>query len=882
MIIISDVSFHFGVKEKLKSFPVTDGSINVTTDTEELFVDLENKRIPLTKPVSAVLVAQEKLENMENIKVWFKVELPPKLSINKDPIQGGSINSDDKVITDQGTNDIILPGVEDDKGNTIRKDELELICPEGVTGSIDENGKIHVTLPTTRYDEEYTVIIKNKTTGSELPIVIKYTASPMPNFSVEPIEMIRTNQGTTQIVNKDGSRVYGEDFVAKIKSPVTKAKMMQASIQPLTLGDNDSFIFDDGDNVISIDPFGKVDVTAGLLGGDIAGALDLEITRKDGEVVDVPITYEPKPGIGVDSPSKDVEGTKDQNTTVNIGVSNSDGSDVDMSEIEISGLPDGVTAEKGENGNITLNIPPWGEDKSFTITITNGYKSEDVTINYEAPKKPTLSATNLTISGGNTSGVITVTNSDSSAVDMNALTISGVPSGVTTTKSSNGQITVTVPSSWTTNQNFTLTIANEYSSCTSSVTYIAPSQITTSNSILTLNEVNSGTINISNVDGTAIDMNKISITGLPTGVIATKGTNGNITITVPSSWTTNQTFAFYVSNGVNTLTFTGKYIAPVQAGNKEPDLTLSQGRLWMDRAYAGGNVFLGGGTTNGSTKVSTVDMVTPSLVRTTVSSLTQRADQVCGSWNANYALFAGGFLGQAGSWGSSDAVSAYNSSGTKTTPASLDSTTSDLMGARCGETGRYALLVNNTNGYLYNSSLSKFPTSAAANTNGGQNGGYGATIGNYAIVGNHGSGKMCAYNSSGSKTSVSDVTGSNFVCAAENDNYACFISGNNINRYNASLVKSTVSNFGTSANQGHAIAGKGSNFIVTGGANSGGITYNYAHIINSSGVATSIDSLTQARWNHQGATVGNYAIFAGGNSGTGTVTGYSSIDVYTI
>lgn len=756
-----NVSFKYGKKEKLDSLAIENGSINVTTDTEELFVDLEDKRIPLTKPVSTVLVSENKLNDMSNIKVWFKINTPPKFIIDNNPsnIVGGTLDSSNSIIiTDKGSNNIQL-GVSNENGETPKKDDLELICPEGVTGTIDENGKVDLVLPPSRYDKEYPIIIKNNTTGQELEFTVKYTAPDQPDFTADSIKLIGTNTGSTTIVNTDNSKVYGEDFTIET-----------------------------GNNVeATVDENGNINITMTVEDPDQGQFSSIKVIRQDGKEITIPITYE--------------------------------------------------------------------------------------------PKRPELSSTDLTISKGATSGVITVTNSDGSTVDMDKLNISGLPSGATAVKGTNGQITINVPSSWTTNQNFNVAISNEYSSTVSSVTYIPPSRITTSNSTLTLNETTSGIINIRNVDGSAVDMSKITVSGLPSGVTATKGTNGNITIKTPE-WTTDQTFTFTVSNGVNNLTFTGKYTAPVQSGEKQPDLTLSRGRLWMDRAYAGGKVFLAGGTSNGSTKLNSVDIIDSSLTRTTGTNLDWSADQICGTWNANYAIFAGGFLGSAGSWGSSDKVNAYNSSNAKTTASSLDATTSSLMGARCGKTGQYALLVDSDNGYLYNGSLSKSTTTASA-ADGGQNGGYGATIGNYAIVGTYGSGKMSAYNASGSKTSVSDLTGSNFPCAAENDSYACFISGNNINRYNASLVKST-STFGTSANQGHAIAGRGSNFIVTGGANTSGTTFNYAHLINASGVASILDSLTSDRWNHQGATVGNYAIFAGGCSGTGTVSGYSSCEVYTI
>lgn len=894
---MKDVSFRYGLKEKLNSLSILEGSINVTTDSEELFVDLNNKRIPLNKPVQTVLVSQEKLTDMNNIKCWFKISTGPKLIIDEDtPINGGSI-SNGILTTDKGNSNISIP-IENENSSKPSKDELELICPEGVTGSISEDGKINVVLPVTRYDEEYTVIVKNKTTGSELEIVMKYTAADMPNFSVDPITMIRTNQGTTQIVNADGSRVYGEDFTATLKSPSIKSRM-RSKIRALSLGDS-NIVYDDGDNVISIDSLGQIDVSMGLLGGDVQQSAEIVVTRKDGQIADVPITYEPKPGISSDNTNIEVDGNTGTVTggeagsggpamgagdiTINININNSDNSNVDMSEIEITGLPDGVTATKGEDGKISLIIPPWEEDKTFTIAVTNGYKSQDIEINYTAPEKASLVVPDVTLDHTN-SAAYSVKTSDGSIVKSEDFTISGRPDGISfqaVNVKPFVRLAITIPSEYTGPNSFTLTyLSDKFKSTTNLVTYIPPTEITTSNTTLTLNQVYSGTINIRNVDGTTVNMSNITIDELPSGVTATKGTNGNITITVPQSYTNNQNFNFTVTNGVNVLTFTCNYTAPAQPGEKQPDLTLSQGRLWMDRAYAGNKLFLAGGTTNGSTKVNTVDVIDSSLTRTTGTALTQKADQVCGTWNANYAIFAGGFLGQAGSWGSSDAVNAYNSSGVKSTPTSLSAATSSLMGARCGKTGQYALLTCTKNGYLYNNSLTQ-STTAVSNADGGQNGGYGATVDNYAIVGKHGSGMMCSYNSSGTKGTVSDLTGSNFPCAAENDTCACFISGNNINIYNSSLVKSTAT-FGTSAVQGHAIAGKGDNFIVSGGTNSGGsATYNTVHLIKNTGTATMLDSLSVDRWNHQGGTIGDYAIFAGGCQGTGTVSGLSSCEVYTI
>lgn len=273
----------------------------------------------------------------------------------------------------------------------------------------------------------------------------------------------------------------------------------------------------------------------------------------------------------------------------------------------------------------------------------------------------------------------------------------------------------------------------------------------------------------------------------------------------------------------------------------------------------------------------------------TISGLNAAGEDPAATSVGNYALFAGGYYVN-DDWDSmyTSAVTAYNKSLTKSTPASLSLARFQLAATTVGN---YALFAGGYRDAMqktvdaYNTSLTRSTPSSLGQARSAH---VATTVGDYALfAGGYDGGKaynnVDAYNSSTTKVSVKNLSSLRYRAgAATIGNYALIAGGNNydgtvfqtVETYDTSLTKSTATSLTMKCNVPAATT-VGDYALFFGYSSS--VLYCIVDAYDKSLTRTNIENPSVRRDYLRATTVGDYALFAGGTSGS---TIYDTVDVY--
>jgi hypothetical protein len=267
---------------------------------------------------------------------------------------------------------------------------------------------------------------------------------------------------------------------------------------------------------------------------------------------------------------------------------------------------------------------------------------------------------------------------------------------------------------------------------------------------------------------------------------------------------------------------------------------LKEARYYMAAASVGDYALFAGGH-NGTSIVTTVDAYNKSLTHSLPTVLNNNTYQHAAASVGNYALFAGGRNGSTASYALSK-VNAYNSSLTRSNPTSMSTSRNWLTAA---SVGNYALFAAGYN------------TSAARVTN------------------------VDAYNTSLTRSSATALSTANYLMTGVGfGNYAIFAGGNEniVNAYNTSLTRSILDTLPEKSSSAASASISDEYAIIAGGTYLASV-HNYVTAYNKSLTKITAPQLSVARQVLSGASLGNYAIFAGG-SPYNQSSGYDTVDVY--
>ena len=308
----------------------------------------------------------------------------------------------------------------------------------------------------------------------------------------------------------------------------------------------------------------------------------------------------------------------------------------------------------------------------------------------------------------------------------------------------------------------------------------------------------------------------------------------------------------------------------------------------MAAVTIGNYALFGGGRDAGNYNYfSSVDAYNTSLTRTTATDLSEASGYLAAATIGNYALFAGGTNGKA----NLSSVNAYNTSLTRTTPASLSEIKNNCATATIGNYalfggggtyGKYASTVVDA----YDSSLTR---TTATDLSEARAEFAATTVGNYALFGGGMSSNSTynssvdAYNTSLIRTTATSLSIVNSSFAATTvGNYALFGGGSyfdkssksyillsSVDAYDSSLTRTTAT--GLSKDRYDLVATTVGNYALFGGGKckGGGIKWEYASIVdayNASLTRTTTTGLSEGVTNFAATTVGNYALFGGGEN----------------
>lgn len=319
-------------------------------------------------------------------------------------------------------------------------------------------------------------------------------------------------------------------------------------------------------------------------------------------------------------------------------------------------------------------------------------------------------------------------------------------------------------------------------------------------------------------------------------------------------------YALFATAGNSNPSFTSYVNAYDSALVKTTASNLSQNRFNMAATSVGSYALFGGGNYWQDSATSKVDAYNESLTRSTPTALSSNMDMHNATSVGNYALFGGGNKAYGidsdgnGTQTASNVVNAYNASLTRSVPTALSTTRTTRNGA--ASNGTYALFAGGYYDYdsygnqvdAYNSSLTR---SAAATMSYNRHSVVGARVGNYALFGG------------GTRYS----SGYKYVP--------------NVDAYNASLTRTTATAFPTRAN--NARMWEQFNGTTLGNYAIFGL-YEGIVAYDASLTQTILGQLSTPRYRVAAASVGNYALFAGGS--TGSQAGYTAalpnVDVVSI
>lgn len=304
--------------------------------------------------------------------------------------------------------------------------------------------------------------------------------------------------------------------------------------------------------------------------------------------------------------------------------------------------------------------------------------------------------------------------------------------------------------------------------------------------------------------------------------------------------------------------------------------SLSSRRYSISATTVGGYALFGGGCDYPSLRFQTVDVYNANLVKSTANNLSSARSELTGVPIGSYALFCGGWAES----GPTNIVDAYSQSLVRSTPSVLSGEyTYDMASTK---TDNYAIIARANANNAYNSSLTRFtlPATTGARIDMGA-----ASIGGYAIFAG---GKL---NTDGSLSDIVNayndaltlVTPS-ALCRARNltsgisvNDYAIFAGGGStdiVDAYSSALVRTTPSVLSSIRNNPAAASfGEYAMFMA------GHIYQDSGHpvdIYDNSLTRTTINvNISGKLYNFASTTVGNYALFGGGNiSGKNDGTDY--------
>lgn len=325
-------------------------------------------------------------------------------------------------------------------------------------------------------------------------------------------------------------------------------------------------------------------------------------------------------------------------------------------------------------------------------------------------------------------------------------------------------------------------------------------------------------------------------------------------------------------NGVARLCWNGGKLAQYQG--TAPLLSTSRSKLAA--TTVGGYALFGGGYEYSSK--NNVDAYNSSLMRTTPTGLSVARSSLAATSVGNYALFGGG-------WTST--VDAYNSSLTRTLPTSLSFESGDLGATTIGN---YAIFGGGNDANeeestdavnAYNSSLTRTIPASLTTARGRLDA---TSVGDYAIFGdgyNGLAGWGDAYNSSLTHIDYVSVPERQMYAAISVDNYALFGGGwdnrgsitDSVDVLNTSLTITGVLSLSLPV-AGLDATSLGEYAIFAGGNDMQDAVHSVTAFDSS--LSKTTWSMTSSRENLAAASIGDYAIFAGGSS---SIVG---VDVFTL
>lgn len=305
--------------------------------------------------------------------------------------------------------------------------------------------------------------------------------------------------------------------------------------------------------------------------------------------------------------------------------------------------------------------------------------------------------------------------------------------------------------------------------------------------------------------------------------------------------------------GFNGSSYLGTMDAYDKSLTRTSPTAWSRKRSNLGAATIGDYALFGGGKDDGTIDAagydscSEVDAYDKSLTRTVATSLTQRVKQLAATTVSDYALFGGGLIGE-NAYG---AMNAYDKSLTKTQPTALFTARYDLAATSVGE---YALFHSGrSSGYTrnfdyYNKSLTR---SNLTLTSGSARSEHAATtVGDYALfAGGMGStdGRTDAFDTS---VTMSNPTALSHrkrkLTAITIGDYALFVGG-----FYSEYINGATTD----------------------------VYYKTVDVYDKSLTRTTFVELSQERGNLAAATVGDYALIAGGYNGSNYL---SAVDAYMV
>lgn len=337
---------------------------------------------------------------------------------------------------------------------------------------------------------------------------------------------------------------------------------------------------------------------------------------------------------------------------------------------------------------------------------------------------------------------------------------------------------------------------------------------------------------------------------------------------------------------------------PVYYGTAPTGMTLYSNDYWSLGIDIGNYALFcteGGGDYSNATSYAVA--YNSSLVKTTASGLSPRRSGVNVAKTGNYAVFAGSYSSSGSKY-----VNAYNTSLTRSTPTDLAYKKGDSAAASIGNYALFAGGYNETSPYVpqvdaYNTSLTR---SNPTNMSYGRGDCIGGTVGNYALIAGGQNGSYCSYvetyNTSLTKGTATSLSApAQWYCckkAVNAGDYLLFAGGysnsstsyTRVNAYNSSLTR-TIATATTSKNwQGPASITLGGNAFI--GFGDSDTPTNVIEKYDPSLTKTSF-TMGGNRANFQQyviatATVGSYALFAGGKDKGLAGSPLSSVDVIAV